>query len=338
MILAGLLILGFSLPAQAAEKPSKPAAPAKAPAETAVPYLGPGGEKMTPEEYERVYKNYIQTSILLGYPLVREERQACDQALNNIFRQMGMFGYPVPGDAQQLQRTNKTVKGYKVETYELGGGLIQLVRDGGNNGLLRLVLVNSSATRATRKLSQLARADIIDLETDPKTGLERVKGVPVGFPHPFLSKEAQGLYVKVLRFNGKVNGCEPIQYLDNTWTGGFDLSDARCVELKSQASRVWDGQLSTEDFYKHELNRLKDNAAKSAMKSGVTEAEAKALVEKHFTLPMTSEITIVGSAMANLAQCNLVALGNMNARQKGETGAPADGGKTGSGKGAGSAE
>lgn len=319
----------------AAEKPKAPATPST----PAIPYLGPGADKMSAEEYERVYKNYIQTSILLGYPLIRDQRAPCDQALNAIFRQMGMFSYPVPGDAQQLVKHTKTVKGFKVETYEMGGSLIQVLRDGKKEGLLKLILVNSASSRASRKLSQIARNDIIDLERDPKTGLERVKGVPVGFPHPFLSKEAQGLFVKTLRFNGKVDGCEPVEFLDNAWVGGFELSEARCVELQDDARKVWDARMSTEDFYKRELTRMRDKGVKEAMKGGLKEDEARELVNKHYTLPITSEISVVGSAMQNLAQCNLVALGHAGAKPK--EGAPAgsgDGNKDGAAKGSGSAE
>ncbi|MGZ3710891.1 MAG: hypothetical protein ACXWQO_18340 [Bdellovibrionota bacterium] len=335
MKLVLLLMACFAIGVMAAEKPKAPAKPA----EHTLPYLGPGADKMTPEEYDRVYKNYIQTSILLGYPITRDLRAPCDQALNNIFRQMGMFGYPVPGEAQQLTRNNKVVKGFKVETYAQGGALIQVVRDGKKNGLLKLILVNSASPRATLKLTQLARNDIIDLDRDPKTGLERVKGVPVGYPHPFLSKEAQGLFVKTLRFNGKVDGCEPVEFLDNAWTGGFELSENRCVELQNDATSVWDGRMPTEEFYKRELGRMKQRGVKEAMKSGIKEDEALDLVNRHYTLPLTSEISVVGSAMANLAQCNLVALGNAGARAK--NAAPAgtsDGGQGTPAKGAGSAE
>lgn len=334
MILAALLAC-IALPALAAEQPKAPATPPL----HSLPYLGPGADKMSPEEYERVYKNYIQTSILLGYPVERDQRAPCDQALNSIFRQMGMFSYPVPGDAQHLQKAVKLIKSFRVETYELGGGLIQVVRDGKKNGLLKLILVNSAAPRATRKLSQLARTEIIDLERDEKTGLEKVKGVPVGYPHPLLSKEGQGLVVKTLRFNGKVDGCEPVEFLDNAWTSGFELSDARCLELQTDAAKVWDGAMSTDDFYNRQLKHMKENGAKAAMKSGISAAEAKALVEKHFTLPLTSEISVVGKAMANLAQCNLVALGNAGSRPKGGAATGSSGpDKTDTGKGAGSAQ
>ena len=47
-----------------------------------LPYLGPGAEKLSKEEYERIYKNYIQTSILLGYPFFKEKAPPCDQALD----------------------------------------------------------------------------------------------------------------------------------------------------------------------------------------------------------------------------------------------------------------
>lgn len=318
--------------ATAAEQP-KPA-----PKASSIPYLGPGSDKLSPEEYERIYRTYIQTSVLLGYPVGRETPAPCDQALNTLFRQVGMYGYPVPGDAQHVVRTSKVIKNVKAETYELGGILIQVQRDAKTSGLQKLLLVNSSSARATRRLSQSARAELIDLDRDKITGLERVKGIPVGYPHPLLSKEGQGLFVKQLRFNGKVDGCEPVEFNDNNWTAGFALSDERCQELRGDAEHVWKGELSTDDFYEREVKRMKERAQKAAMKDGMKEADAKALVEKHVTLPLASEINVVGSAMQNLAQCNLVALGRAGRPKGGAEAVPAGGEKNGTTKGASSAE
>ena len=94
-----------------------------------IPYLGPGADKLSPEEYEKIYKNYIQTSVLLGYPFSKEKAAPCDQALSSLFRSAGMFGYPVPVDAQQVQRSVKTSAGRKVETYEMAGLIVQVARE-----------------------------------------------------------------------------------------------------------------------------------------------------------------------------------------------------------------
>ena len=302
-----------------------------------LPYLGPGADKLSPEDYERRYKNYIQASILFGYPFNRDQAGACDQALSGVFRQSGMFGYPVPGDAQQILRATKTIKGKKVETYELSGNLIQLVRDGKNNAPLELFQINSGSPRATRRLSQTIRREILELSRDSITGLEAVKGVPVGYPHPFLSKEGQGLQVKVLKFNGKTDGCEPIDFFDNAWVGGFDLSDSRCVELQSDAERVFKEQISTDEFYQRELKRMKERAVKSAIKEGAKEAEAKQMVDTHIVPPLAGELNVVGSAMRNLFQCNVMALGRAGNKSKTSSG-DASGAPAGSPKGSSSAE
>ncbi len=323
-----LLSLLFSCPLFAAES-KKPAA-----ANSAIPYLGPGSDKLTAEEYERVYKNYIQTSVLLGYPFLKEEAAACDQALSALFRGAGFFAYPVPAEAQQVRRSTKTIKGKKVETYEGSGILIQVTRNAGNGGLDRLILLNSSSTKAMRRLVGYAKSENLRLEKDPVTGLERVRGIPVGYPHPFLTSDGQGLYVKELRFNGKTEGCEPLGFQDNTWVAGFDLSDSRCQELQAGAERVWKEEISPSAFAESELKRMKAVALKSALAKGTKEQEAKELVEKHFQPPFTNEINVVGSAMRNLAQCNLLALGRAGkapAKAAGEGEPPAGDKGTGAG-------
>jgi len=276
---------------------------------SAIPYLGPGSDKLSAEEYERVYKTYIQSSVLLGYPFLKEGASPCDQALSTIFRSSGMFGYPVPGDAEQVKRSVKKMGANKVETFETAGVIIQVARNAKTNALERLLLVNSSSTKASRRLSGFAKNELLSLEKDPITGLEKVRGLPVGFPHPFLTNEGQGLFVKVLKFNGKLEGCQPVDFQDNAWAAGFDLSEARCDGLQTDAAKVWDAQLSPEDFSQNELKRMKEIALKAAIAKGTKESEALALIEKHFQPPFTSEINVVGSAMRNLAQCNLLALG-----------------------------
>ncbi|MGZ3654983.1 MAG: hypothetical protein ACXVCI_04910 [Bdellovibrionota bacterium] len=323
LTLGAALIFGAVSISNASEK-RKPETP------SSLPYLGPGANKMSAADYERVYKNYIQTSILLGYPFFKEKAPACDQALTTIFRGAGLFGYPVPADAQHVQRSTKTMGAFKVETYELAGVILQLARTRAG-APDRLVMVNSSSTKATRRLSGFVKNELLTLDKDPKTGLERVHGIPVGYPHPYLTKDGQGLFVRVLRFTGKGDDCRPEDFEDNAWVGGFDLSSSRCTELQSDAEKVWNEQMTPDDFSRHELERMKAAALKSAIANGDSASDAKVLVEKHFTLPLTSEINIVGSAMRNLAQCNLLALGRAGgavpksgSAAGGESGAPGD--------------
>lgn len=280
-----------------------------------IPYLGPGAEKLSAEEYERIYKNYIQTSVLLGYPFLEARSEPCDHALNAIFRQVGMFGYPVPKEAQQVSRAVRKVEKSKVETYEMAGVLVQVVRDAASGVLDRLVLVNSSSPKASRRLSQIVKKDVLSLEKDPITGLERVKGIPVGYPHPYLSAEGQGLFVKILEFNRKGEGCFPTAFFDNSWIGGFDLDKARCSELQADVEQVWNEKLAPSVFAERELRRWKEKSYKNALARGVKPEEARAIVEKHYSAPLTNEVNVVGSAMRNLAQCNLLALGRTGERR-----------------------
>ncbi|KAJ8134581.1 hypothetical protein OY671_012206, partial [Metschnikowia pulcherrima] len=67
--------------------------------------------------------------------------------------------------------------------------------------------------------------------------------------------------------------------------------------------------MSPDEFSVRELDRSKKKAMASAMAAGTKEAEAKALVDKAYQMPMSSQINIVGQAMRNLAQCNSLALG-----------------------------
>lgn len=346
MIRFFLLALLSAAPLQAAEIKAAPSSAAKSTAspkkaaqekEQTIPYLGPGGDKLSPEEYERVYKGYIQSAALLGYPFLKQSPPVCEQALAAIFRQAGLFGYPVPGDAP-LKRATKTIEGRKVETYESAGVIAQVAR-GKNGAPESLILLNSSSPKAIRRLSGYAKNELLSLEKDPVTGLEKVRGVPVGFPHPFLENEGQGLYVRALKLNGKTDGCAPLDFQDNSWSAGFDLPESRCLELQAEAERVWQEKISPQDFAEGELKRMKAAALKSALAKGAKESEAKALIEKHFQPPFTNEITVVGSAMRNLNQCNMLALGRAGRdAAKGAGAAPAKTEPGSKGSGAGSAQ
>lgn len=320
-LLLALAVLAFSSLAWAAPKASE---------EKALPYLGPGSDKLSKAEYERIYKNYIQTSILLGYPLLQGSPQACDQAVSTIFRQAGLFGYPVPGEATQVLRSSRKAGNSTIELYELGGVLIQLQKNSVTQAPERLFWVNSGAPKASRRLSEAAKKELLTLEKDKNTGLERVRGIPVGYPHMFLGNEGQGLLVKIVKFNGKKEGCEPVEYSDNAWSGGFDLSDSQCEILQGNVEKVWKQESSTSQFYQKELDRMKAAAVKDAIARGSKPAEAKKIVEKYFQPPFASEINVVGTAMRNLAQCNLMALGRASGVKRVGPAAPGNGQSGGS--------
>lgn len=301
----------FTLPLWAANAPTK--------SDTTVPYLGPGADKMNPQEYQRVYKDYIQQTIQLGFPLVHGAKNSCDQALQAIFRQVGMFAYPVPAEAQGIQRTVKTIAPYSMELYEMAGITLQLLRDQKSGALDRIVLVNSASTKASRTLSPIARAKILFVEKDKKTGLERLSGLPIGYPHPFLDPGSQGLFVRELRFNKSLDACAPIAYTDNSWVGGANLSDTICVNTESDVKGVWEGKLSPHDFADKERARMKEAMRKNAIDMGASAKDADAMIARQFVEPLSSDINVVGSAMKNLAQCHQLAIGSGSAAIKGAT-------------------
>lgn len=296
------------------------------------PYLGPGIDSMPADEYERVYKNYIQMSALLGYPFVEGSRSSCEHALRALFRQHGFFDYPVPGEAAGIFRKTFKTKTESVEFYENGGNLIQLLRDPKSGALDRLVLVNSSSPKASRRLSQYARQDVLALEKDPRTGLEKVHGLPVGYPHPFLSPEGQGLIFRELRFNKNLNACMPVAFTDNAWIGGFDLTSELCRETKAEVDAVWQNKLSPKDFAGRELARLRAKALRRAKEKGLSDEEARKLVDDSLSTPLTSEVSIVGASMRNLAQCNQLALTMPPAKQDGGTAEEGGNGRSGGSK------
>ncbi len=326
------LVLVFSLPqffgAFAADKNAQ-TLPAKA-----LPYLGPGADRMSPEEYQKVYKDYIQQSITLGYPFVEGAKSPCEQSLTAIFRQVGMFGYPVPAKAQQIQRAKKQLQGFQVELYEMAGVTIQLLREAKSGALDRLVLVNSTSTKASHALSQIAKFNILSVEKDKRTGLERLKGLPVGYPHPFLDTSAQGLYVRELKFNKSLDHCAPIAYTDNSWVGGFNLTDSICEETEKDVQGVWNNVIPPHTFADRERERMKVQMKKNAQSMGYTGETVDAMIARNFIEPYSNDVTVVGSAMKNIAECHQLAIGT-SGQKKGDSSEPAPGtGNTGGGKSA----
>lgn len=300
-----------------------------------LPYLGPGSDTMSPEEYRRVYKEYIQQTILLGFPIVEGSAQPCEQAVRTLFRQAGLFNYPVPGDAQKILKVQKQIGDRFIEFYQASGASIQLVRDS-NRALERLIYLNTSAPKAARRIEELGKSQVLNLVRDSRTGLEKVQSLPVGYPHPFLDPEGQGIYVKEIRFNKSLRACAPVEYQDNTWTAGYSLSEERCTATQKDADAVWVGKLEPGAFAERERDRMRKAAVKGAMQNGLKQDQAEAYVSKAFQGPFGSDVNIVGTAMRNLTQCSLLAMGGAKALVP--QGNPGQGAPAGQGTSSGSAQ
>lgn len=296
--------------------------------EPSVPYLGPGTDQLTPEQYKKTYRDYIQESVLLGYPFLKEAGAPCDHALRAIFRQVGMFSYPVPADAPEVRRKSFKSGTNVVELYSLGGVVIQVVRK--NQALQHLLLANATTTKSRTRVLRAAERSLLRLTRDKATGLERLSGVPVGYPHHFLTADSQGLYVRILTFNGRVDSCRPVAFTDNSWIGGFSLDEQRCGALQADVENVWLGKLAPQEFSHRALEAMKLDARRSAKKNGATDQEADEAITRNFAPPFTNTVNIVGLAMRNLAQCNQLALTSS------PLAAPSPG--EGNGRGAGSAK
>ncbi|NUM87965.1 MAG: hypothetical protein HUU37_02060 [Bdellovibrionales bacterium] len=270
------------------------------------PYLGPGADKLSAEDYLRVYRNYIQQSALLGYPFDKLQAKPCDHALNAVFRQMGFYAYPVPRDARKIARGTFRSEGLDVEWYQLEGVALQVARKG--EALDRLVLVNAATVQAGLRIRDLARKRLLRLQREKATFLERVEGVPVGYPHLHLTADSQGLFVKILKFNGKADGCAPVEFHDNSWNDGYALTAQGCGEVQGDVERVWLDQLSYQEFYERSRDRLRQQAEARALSRGAKPEEAKASAQAQFVGPAASAVSVVGVTMRNLAQCNQLAM------------------------------
>lgn len=277
-----------------------------------LPYLGPGSDKLSAEEYFKIYRTYIQQSALLGYPFLGENPSACEQTLSSVFRQAGMMAYPVPAGADQVKKSSLKKDSHTYENYVLGGNLVQLERDAKSKNPLRLVWANSSSPKAISILAMAAKKTSLHLERDPKTGLERLQKVPVGYPHPFLDVSAQGLFVREILFNDKKD-CLAISYSDNAWVNGFYLTDQICGQLRDDAGLVWAGKSKPAEFAQKQRERLRTETINHAVKNGV----AKEVAEKQFSEMVSgaidNDLTQVAAGMRNLSQCNQLAIGGFGA-------------------------
>ncbi len=277
----------------------------------AIPYLGPGLDKLSPQKYLEVYSKYIKESISLGFPPDRCSQGSCEQALSYLFRITGLFDYPVPpsGEIKSWISPKKTR-----ECYTHAGIVAQIQREQGG-ALDKLVIVYAKSPKAIKRLVRTCRKRNLDLQKDRDTGLERLAGVPVGYPHPYLCPNSQGLYVRQLTFHKDRNACRPTNYSDNAWVNGYILNEDRCQATQNDLLLTWQGKIDARRFAEREQNRQYKRSISIAMDNGASKKEAKKMGKILFDSPMGFEVSYTGMAMRNLEACNRLGIGN----QKGST-------------------
>jgi hypothetical protein len=304
----------------------------KSPTETKgpvrLPYLGPGSDKLSPEEYVRTYSQYLKESILMGFPPRTCVENSCELGLAHLFSSSGLFTYPLPPGADI--KAWKHAEGIR-ECYESGGTLAQVVREKGG-APLRAVVVFSKAPKAMRALALACRDRDLTVERHEATGLERVAGVPVGYPHPLLCPESQGLIVKRLELSGDRKDCRPMAFEDNSWSSQLRLSEASCAAGIEDLQLALQRKISPGEMAKRERERQKSRIVAVVQSKGASAKEAEAIWKKNYTGPIAHEVTLVGQAMRNIENCNQYQIGQvkLGAGAPGQS-EPAAGQKSGTG-------
>lgn len=272
--------------------------------EAPLPYLGPGADLLPPEEYKRIYTTYIKEAIQYGFPPDRCEADRCTIGLDYLFRTSGLYGYPMPAGADvKLWRA----KDGTIECFESGGTIAQIARDGVGT-LLEAFVVHSRSPRAAQALARACRNQRFTLETQPATGLERVAGVPVGYPHPFLCIGSQGLTVRRLEFSGDRTACSPKFFGDHAWERKLRLDEPGCRAVQADLRQAWQRQIQPGEFAKRERKRRAARIDAMVKERGGSKAEAAKILDRYYTGPIDHDLTVVGMAMRNLEVCNQVGL------------------------------
>ena len=312
--LVGIIILGLGPDAIAAEKSKQ------------LPFLGPGTDTLSPVEYLRTYRKYIRESILLGFPPDKCASGSCDQSLAMLFRMAGLFTYPIPSGADVKKWKSKQGN---LECYSSGGVLAQIERNPTGKALKAASIVYSKSPQAVKKLWRSCRRTPLRLQKDKDTGLERLAGLPVGYPHPLLCSGSQGLIVRRISFSGTKLSCAPSEYKDNSWTAGHRLDQNRCQSTQSDLKLAWAGKISARQFAKKERVRQRASARAVAVAGGANGKKADQIVDRYFRGLLDHELTYVGMAMRSLEMCNRLGM-NLTPSRKTRTG---DGGGGRGGKG-----
>lgn len=281
------------------------AAPNGAPGKTLLPYLGPGADKLSPEEYVKTYKDYIREAIQYGFPPDRCQGNRCDQGLDFMFRTAGLYAYPLPaGSDVKAWRHPEGIR----ECYESGGTVAQVERQ--KNGTLKsAVVVHARTPKAITKIGRACREQTLELNKDPKTGLERVAGVPAGYPHPYLCVESQGIVLRKLNFNlSQASDCHPVDFADNAWERQLRLSEGSCTETQSDLKQAWGGKISPNEFANRERARRKARVQEVVSANGGSAKDVERMLTQYYSGPIDHDLTLVGGAMRNLEYCNQLGL------------------------------
>ena len=270
-----------------------------------LPYLGPGTDLLPPDEYLETYKRYIQESVRLGFPPDKCTGSTCEQSLAHLFRMAGLFYYPVPSGADVKVWKHKHSGR---ECYANGGVVAQVEREKGG-ALQAATIIYSKSPKAAKVIERACRTKLLEVKRDVATGLERVAGVPVGYPHPQLCPASQGLFVRSLNFNDSRTACRPTEFADNAWVSGMSLTEQRCRATQQDLKLAWQGKLSHVQFAQRERERQLQRAEARAMAKGASKKEAQKMVKRFFHGPLDHPVTYTGMAMRNLETCNLLAIG-----------------------------
>ena len=332
-----LSVASFSLVGVAEEKskvstdgPARGAsAPANAPLK--LPYLGPGSDKLSPEEYMRTYSQYLKESILMGFPPRTCVENSCELGLAHLFSSSGLVTDPIPSGADiEVWKHSEGLR----ECYESGGTIAQVVREKGS-APLRAIVVFSKSPKAVKTLALACRDRDLTMERQEATGLERIAGVPVGYPHPLLCPESQGLIVKRLDLSGDRKECRPMGFEDNSWASQLRLSESSCAAGLNDLQLALQRKISPAEMAKRERERQKNRILTIVRAKGASQAEAEAIWKRNYTGPITHDVTVVGQAMRNIEYCNAFQIGQ-NPSLKGKPGeggeVPSSSGGTGSEK------
>ena len=285
----------------------------------AVPYLGPGADKLSKDEYLRVYSQYIKESIRMGFPPRTCVEGPCEQGIAHLFSAAGLFTYPLPSGADVKSWKNSEGT---LECYESGGTVAQVQRESGK-ALLRALAVHSKSPQAAQSVARACKEGPLKLERDGATGLERLAGIPVGYPHPLLCPESQGLIVRRLDFSGDRTGCRPTGFDDNSWVSQLRLSEESCGATLSDLQQTLSRKIAPTEFAKRERERQRARMRASVKANGGNAADADALWKRYYGGPIGHDVTMVGQAMRNVENCNQF--------QIGQTASAPAGGKTGAG-------
>lgn len=312
-----------------AQKPKKPPRVPKGSAQEAInkgqiPYLGPGADRMTPEKYEKHYGDYIKEAIRMGFPPSKCEDGACTQSLQQLFRRSGLFDYPVPPTAEL-----KTWKNAATECYMVGGVLAQVRRDR-NKDLRSATVIFSKSPKAMPILFRACREKPLRTQQAEKSGLERIGGMPIGYPHPYLCSASQGLYVQSIDFLQEKGECRAVNYVDNSWSNGHNVNEKMCFETQKDVEFVWQNKLKPHDFVMRERKRTRTRLRAKAVAQGASRSDADLMIRKLYLGPLDHDFTYVGIAMRNLEACNQYVVGGLSLYTKFKNeGTAKDGGSSG---------